>query len=106
MHHDRELTRLAARKTALRRDIAARRLHCAEVAARVTWPLEWLDRLLAVGRRVPPLTLLAAIPVGCLVTRSIFSGLKTMGSFVSGVLRGVGFAVRAASGPPRPSDDP
>ena len=25
---------------------------------------------------------------------------------VSGVLRGVGFAVRAASGPPRPSDDP
>jgi hypothetical protein len=45
-----ELNSLAARKVALRREIASSRDQCAAVAIRVLEPLAWLDRLLALGQ--------------------------------------------------------
>jgi hypothetical protein len=71
MYPQQELTRLAAHKAALRRDITFRRIQCAETAALAVWPLAWLDKLLAFGRRHSPFVLLAAVPLG-------WVGLQTM----------------------------
>ena len=63
MYPDRELSRLAARKAALRHDIAGHRARWAEAAARVTRPLAWLDRMTAFCRRLAPLLgLLTLLP--------------------------------------------
>jgi hypothetical protein len=105
MYPKRELILLAARKSALRRSIALRRVHLAETAARAVWPLAWLDRVLAVGQRLRPLALLAALPLGCLVTRSLCSSLRRIGSLVRGVVRGVGLAAKVLSRPGRPAGD-
>jgi len=78
MYPERELTRLAAAKAALRRDIALRRAQCAQAAARVTQPLEWLDRVLAFWRRLPPLARFAALPLGMLVQRAVLPRLKLL----------------------------
>jgi hypothetical protein len=101
MYPERELTRLAARKSGLRQAIALRRVHLAGTAARAAWPLAWLDRVLAVGSRLPPFTLLAALPFGCVVARSVFSSLKGAGSLVMGMVRGVRFAAGFFSRPRR-----
>jgi hypothetical protein len=66
MYPDRELTRLAAHKATLQRDIAVRRAQCAEAAAQVAQPLEWLDRMLAWWRQLSPFAKLAAVPLGLL----------------------------------------
>ena len=71
MYPDRELTRLAAYKAALRRDVALRRAQCAVAAARVAQPLEWLDRMLAFWRRLSPFVKFAALPLGFLLKRSL-----------------------------------
>ncbi len=100
MYPDRELTRLAVHKAALRRDIALRRAQCAEAAARVAQPLAWLDRMLAFWRRLPPLAQFAAVPLGFLVTRTVFPRLKILGSLVRwsplvfGAVRGISSAVK------------
>ena len=100
MYPDRELTRLAARKVALRRDIALHRAQCAAAAARVVQPLEWLDRALAFWRQLSPLARFAAVPAGLLVHRFVFPRrriLRTLvrwGPLVFGAARVVGRAVR------------
>ncbi len=71
MYPQRELTLLAARKAVLRQSIAVRRAQCAADAIRVTKPLEWLDRMLALWRRIPPLVKLAALPLSLLVIKRI-----------------------------------
>ena len=82
MYPDRELTRLAAYKAALRRDIALRRAQCAEAAARVAQPLEWLDRMLAFWRRLSPLVKFVALPLGFLLKRSLAPRTRILGTLL------------------------
>ncbi len=82
MYPDRELTRLAAYKAALRRGIALRRAQCAVAAARVAQPLEWLDRMLAFWRRLSPLVKFAALPLGFLLKRSLAPRTRILGTLL------------------------
>jgi len=79
MYPQRELTALAAYKITLRGDIALRRAAMAQAAAKVAQPLEWLDRVVAFWRRIPPLAKFAALPLGFLVKRTIFPRWKILG---------------------------
>ena len=103
MYPQRELTRLAAHKAALQRDIALRRAQCAEAAARVAPPFECLDRMLAFWRRLSPFAQFAAVPLGVLVTRTVLPRLKIVGSLlrwaplVFGAGRAIGAAVKIHS---------
>ena len=63
MHPQRELTLLALRKAALRRDIAYHRAECVAAAGRVAQPLIWLGKVVAFCRKVSPLVLMAAVPL-------------------------------------------
>jgi len=105
MYSQPELNRLAVHKVALRRRIALRRVECAAAAARVARPLEWLDRVLALWRKLAPFAPLAALPLGILATRTIFSGHKILGALVRwgplvfSAVRGISSAVKARSGP-------
>ncbi len=76
MYPQRELTRLSAYKVALQRDIARHRDQCVKAAGRVAKPLDLLDSMLALWRRVLPLAPLAALPLGMLIQRTSFPGLK------------------------------
>ena len=110
MYPQRELNRLAARKAALRRDIALRRAQCVEAAARVTQPLEWLDRMLAFWRQVAPLAQFAAVPLGLFVERTFFPRLKILrlllrwGPPVFTALRAISCAVNTRAGSSKSSD--
>jgi len=77
MYPGQELNHLALRKAALRRGIALRRVHLTAEWMRVTRPVAWVDRLVAIGRRLSPLVLVAALPLGRLVVRSLLSRLKS-----------------------------
>jgi hypothetical protein len=70
MYPARELTRLADRKAAVRRDIAVRRARCAEAAARVAQPLALLDGVLAFCRRPSPLAQFAVVALGLFARRN------------------------------------
>jgi hypothetical protein len=104
MYPQGELTRLAAYKAALRRDVALHRAQCAEAAARVAQPLAWLDRMLGFWRRLSPLVQFAAVPLGFLITRAVFPRLKILGSIVGwgplviGVVRSLGSAGKTGFG--------
>jgi hypothetical protein len=76
MYPDRELARLAVRKAELRGSITLHRLHCAQAAGRVTEPLVWLDRALALWRKFSPIAKLASVPIGVLLPAVLFSFLK------------------------------
>jgi hypothetical protein len=82
MYPQRELTRLADRKAALRRRISLRRLHCAEAASRVLRPLDLLDRILALLRQLAPLARDSALPLGIVLLRVAFPKLKTARAFL------------------------
>lgn len=96
MYPDREVSRLAAHKTALRYRIARRRTDCAELAARVVRPVAWLDRARAFWRHLSPYTRLAAVPLGLLITRAVLPRrgiLRTLarwGPLALGAARGLG----------------
>ena len=104
MYPQRELTRLAAYKTALRGDIALHRTHCAEAAARAAQPLAWLDRMLACWRRLATFGPLAVVLLGWVVTRTVFPRRKILGSLLRwaplalGLVRGIGAVVKIRSG--------
>ena len=101
MYPQRELTLLAAYKAALRRRIVLRRAQCAEAAARIAQPFEWLDRMLAFWRRLSPLVQFAAVPLSFLVTRTVFPRRKILGSLVRwsplvfGAMRGISTAFKS-----------
>lgn len=82
MYPERELSRLAARKAVIRRDIAGRRAMCAQAARRTAEPLRWLDRALVTWRRISPLARLA-MPLGLLAARPVLDRVK----FVRPLLR-------------------
>jgi hypothetical protein len=100
MYPQPQLNRLAAHKVTLRRGIALRRAQCAEAAARIAQPVEWLDRMLALMRRISPLVKLAAVPLGFLAARTVFSRRKLLGSLarwsplVLGAVRGISTAIK------------
>lgn len=73
MYPERELSRLAAHKTVLRRRILLRRVQCAEAAAGVAQPFAWLDRLRAIWGQLLPVAQAAAAPLGVLLLRAVFS---------------------------------
>ena len=70
MYPHQELIRLGAHKAALRRRITLRRDACVSAAARATRPVAWLDGVLGVWRRLPPLARYAVIPLGLWLRRS------------------------------------
>jgi hypothetical protein len=76
MYPQRELTRLSAHKAALRMDMAFRRGRCLEAAIAAAQPVEWLDRMLALCRRLAPAALVAAVPLGFLARRALFPRAK------------------------------
>jgi hypothetical protein len=100
MYPQPQLNRLAAHKVALRRGIALRRAQCAEAAARIAQPIEWLDRMLSLVRRISPLVKFAAVPLGFLAVRTILPRRKILGSLVRwsplvfGAVRGINAAIK------------
>jgi hypothetical protein len=78
MYPRRELTHLASHKVALRRRIAGHRARCVTAAARLTQPLDWLDRVMDFWRRVAPLAMAAGVSLGLLGARAIFSRSKAL----------------------------
>jgi hypothetical protein len=63
-------------------------------------PFEWLDRMLALVRRISPLVQFAAMPLGFLAARTVFPRRKIMGSLVRwsplvfGAVRGLSSAFK------------
>ena len=110
MYPQQELNRLAARKTALRRDIALRRVQCAVAAARVAQPLEWLDRMLVIWRQLSPLAQFAAVPLGLLLQHTgcprlkIVRTLMRWSPLVFGAVRFIDRAVKNPGGYVRSSN--
>jgi hypothetical protein len=80
MYPERELTRLATRKAVLRMRIGLRRAQCAEAAARVARPIDWLDRARTFLKKIQPFAVLAAVPIGVLAGRSSSRPLRVLGS--------------------------
>lgn len=82
MYPQRELARLATYKVWLRRGIALRRIECAGAAARIARPIGWLDRLLAFWRQLSPVVRVTALPLGVLLTRTMFPKVKFLGALL------------------------
>ncbi len=82
MYPQRELTRLALHKTALRGRIRVRRAKCAAAFAGALRPLAWADRALALGRKLSPFAKLAAIPLSLVLKRALFPRAKILGTLL------------------------
>jgi len=78
MSPQRELALVAARKQALREKIAHRRRLVAEELTRVEKPLAWLDRAMALWRKIPAVAKLAAVPLGLVLIKKTFFRNKKM----------------------------
>jgi hypothetical protein len=101
MYPGRELSQLAAQKAAIRERIWLRRIECYEAAGRVAKPLQWLDRMLALWRRLSPFAQFAAVPIGLFLHRAIFPRRRILRSLIRwgpiafGIVRSVSSAMRA-----------
>jgi hypothetical protein len=101
MYPDRELRRLAADKASLRKSIALCRAQCAESAALVARPLEWLDQAIAFWQQFSPLAKVAIVPLGLLFWRRfqrrhrLLGALARWGPLAASVLRGFGATSKA-----------
>lgn len=82
MHTERELIRLGFHKVRLQRRIARHRAECAQAAAVLVKPLDWLDRVVAVWRKLSPVAKFAAVPLGLLVQRTVFRRMKGFGAML------------------------
>jgi hypothetical protein len=104
MYPQAELTRLAAHKGLLQRASARHRSECANVAARIAQPLEWIDGMSAAWRRLAPLALFAVVPLALLVARAARPRLKFLGLLlrwapvVLGATRGLGAIFQRRAG--------
>ena len=76
MYSEKQLIRLAGMKVLLRQRIALRRSACAEAASRVVKPIEWVDKVCAFVRKISPVALCAALPIGALIQGTSFPRLK------------------------------
>ncbi len=99
MHPQRELNRLTIRKAALQRTIALRRVRCAEAAARVVSPLEWVDRMTGLWGQGLPFAEIVIQSLGLFSCRSArgrpgFAGrLVRWGSHAAGTASSLGLLV-------------
>ena len=82
MYAQRELSRLALRKTLLARRIHARREVCARQITAVMRPLGWLDSVRARLARVSPVAKVAAVPLGLLLKKAFFPNASFLGSLI------------------------
>jgi hypothetical protein len=95
MHSDRELTRLAAHKAALRRSIGRHRAQCVAAAGRALQPLAWVDRMIVLWRKLSPFAQFVAVPLGFLLKRSPAPRPRLLGTLlrwapmVLGAVRGL-----------------
>lgn len=78
MYPAEELADLANRKIAVRRKIVLHRTQCAEAAGQLARPIAWLDRAIALGRRIRPLLQYIALPLGLFATHRVFSQTKIL----------------------------
>lgn len=94
MYPAEELARLENRKIAVRRNIVRHRSECAEAAVHLARPIAWLDRAIALGRRIQPLLRYLALPLGLFATRRVFPQMKILhvlarwGPFIYGAALG------------------
>ena len=104
MYPDGDLARLDAHKTALRRRIGARREECAAATRGVERPLAWLDRAVALWRRLRPFAALAAIPLTLLAKRALLPRLRIFSTLVkwAPAIFGASRAISALRRPARP----
>ncbi len=91
MYPQHELTRLAAHKAALRRDLAIRRTQCLVAAAALVQPFAWFERVRNFVQRLAPLALGATIPLGFVFAR----GLAPRRKFLGHLTRWAPFAIAA-----------
>lgn len=82
MYPHRELSELGARKAALRIEIARLRAECVTAATGATRPLVWADNAVAFVRRLSPLALIAALPLGAIARGMLVSRFKFLGPVV------------------------
>ncbi|MBI3887135.1 MAG: hypothetical protein HY302_15620 [Opitutae bacterium] len=82
MYPQRELIRLATYKVWLRRGIARRRTDCGRAVAQLARPFSWLDQMLALWRKIPPVAKLATVPFVALVTRAVLPRAKILGTLL------------------------
>lgn len=82
MYPHRELSELGTRKAALRVDIARLRTECVIAAAGATRPLVWADKAIAFVRRLSPLAMIAALPLGAVAQGALVSRFKFLGPVV------------------------
>ena len=80
MYPERELRRLGARKAVLIMRIGLRRAECAEAAANVARPIEWLDRARDFLEKIKPFAMIAAVPIGFLTARAASRPMRVLGS--------------------------
>ena len=104
MYPDGDLVRLDAHKAVLRRRIDARRDDCAVALRGVERPLAWLDRAVALWRRLRPFAALAVIPLTLLAKRALLPRLRIFGTLVkwAPVIFSAGRAFSALRRPARP----
>lgn len=95
MYPQRELNQLAIYKAALQRDIAIHRTQYTKAAAHMAQPFAMLDRFVAIWRRLSPLAIFAAVPLGFLVQRAVFPRIKVLrplvrwGPLIFNAVRGI-----------------
>jgi len=94
MYPQEELTLLAVRKADLQQRIFERRADCVEAIVRVSRPLEWIDRMLGVWRKLSPMVKLAVVPLGLLLKRRTAPRTRVLGTvlrwspFIYAAIRG------------------
>ena len=94
MYPQRKLTALAWHKARLRRGIGLRRTACAASFAQIARPFAWLDRMMALARKLQPFAVMAAVPLGFLLKRSpavrprLLGTLLRWGPVLAGAVRG------------------
>ncbi len=114
MYPREELTRLAAHKAVLIRKIGLERAQCEEAARGVLRPVELLDRMMILWRRLRPWLRLTALPLPLLIQRTLFPRSKIAGLLVrwlppavawmrggSPAFRRIGRPIKAAGAPAR-----
>jgi hypothetical protein len=93
MYPQPELSRGVARKAAVRRSIALRRMQCVMAATQAAQPLALFERMVTVWRQLAPFAGVAAVAFGFRRTqggsphRGFISTLLRWGPIVAGLLR-------------------
>jgi len=80
MYAERELTRLNAVKSVVRRRIARRRIEISAQMEHVARPVRWVDRAYAYWKKAGPLAQLAAAPLTAWLASKLFGRRKRAGS--------------------------